>query len=133
MFGLFFLLLTTAKADPQFTALDQGEPAPFSGRLFNDEAVTKLIVEDKFKVEQCNLQIDYEKKKLEALHKYEIDKVSIELKSQIKILETKVDLRDQRIKQLEELSKPIKPIYYIAGGFLVGAGATIGITYAVNQ
>ena len=133
MFGLFFLLLATAKADPQFTALDQGEPAPFSGRLFNDEAVTKLIVEDKFKVEQCNLQIDYEKKKLEALHKYEIDKVSIELKSQIKILETKVDLRDQRIKQLEELSKPIKPIYYIAGGFLVGAGATIGITYAVNQ
>ena len=133
MFGLFFLLLATAKADPQFTALDQGEPAPFSGRLFNDEAVTKLIVEDKFKVEQCNLQIDYEKKKLETLHKYEIDKIAIELNSQIKILENKVDLRDQRIKQLEKLSKPIKPIYYIAGGFLVGTAATIGITYAVNQ
>lgn len=131
MLGLLFISL--AFAEPQFTGLKEGEPAPFAGRLFNDEAVAKLIIEDKFKVEQCNLQIEYEKKKIEALHKYQIDKVSIELNSQIKILESKVDLRDQRIKELEKLSKPIKPIYYIAGGFLVGAGATIGITYAVNQ
>ncbi len=133
MFGLFFLLLTSAKADPQFTALDQGEAAPFAGRLFNDEAVTKFVIEDKFKVEQCNLQIEYEKKKLEALHQYEIDKVRIELKSQVAILENKVSLRDDRIQDLEKLSKPIKPIYYLLGGFVVGSGATIGITYAVNQ
>ena len=131
MLGLLFISL--ASAEPHFTTLAEGEQAPFAGRLFNDEAVTKLIVEDKFKVEQCNLQIDYEKKKLEALHQYDIDKVRIELNSQIKILENKVDLREQRIHELERLSKPIKPIYYIAGGFLVGAGATIGITYAVNQ
>ena len=131
MLGLLFISL--ALAEPQFTNLQEGEPAPFPGRLFNDDAVTKLIIEDKFKVEQCDLQIDYEKKKLEAIHQYDIDKVKIELNSQIKILENKVDLREQRIAELEKLSKPIKPIYYIAGGFLVGAGATIGITYAVNQ
>ena len=66
---LGFLLMTSfAYADPQFVKLEEGESAPFTGRLFNDEAVTKLVVEDKFKVEQCDLQIDYEKKKLEALH-----------------------------------------------------------------
>ena len=131
MLGLLFISL--ALAEPQFTTLVEGDQAPFAGRLFNDEAITKLIVEDKFKVEQCNLQIDYENKKLEALHQYDIDKVRIELNSQIKILENKVELREQRIQDLEKLSKPIKPIYYIAGGFLVGAGTTIGITYAVNQ
>jgi hypothetical protein len=123
--------MTTAFADPQFTTLEKGEQAPFSGRLFNDEAVTKIVVEDKFKVEQCNLQIDYEKRKLEALHKYNLDKLEIELKSEISILKTKVELRDERIKDLEKLSKPIKPILYVAGGFLVGAGSTIGILYAV--
>jgi hypothetical protein len=128
---LSFLLMTTAFADPQFTTLEKGEQAPFSGRLFNDEAVTKIVVEDKFKVEQCNLQIDYEKRKLEALHKYNLDKLEIELKSEISILKTKVELRDERIKDLEKLSKPIKPILYVAGGFLVGAGSTIGILYAV--
>jgi len=131
---LGFLLMTSfAYADPQFVKLEEGESAPFTGRLFNDEAVTKLIVEDKFKVEQCDLQIDYEKKKLEALHSYEIDKVRIELNAKNTILENKVSLRDDRIKELEGLSKPIKPIYYMLGGFVVGTGATIGITYAVNQ
>ena len=133
MFGLFFLLLAPANANPQFATLDQGEPAPFAGRLFNDAAVTKLIVEDKFKVEQCNLQIDYEKQKLVVLHQYDIDKVRIELTSQVKILENKIDYREQRIKELEKLNHPIKPIYYILGGFIIGTGSTIGITYAVNQ
>ena len=131
MLGLLFISL--AFAEPQFTTLAEGEQAPFPGRLFNDEAVTKLIIEDKFKVEQCDLQIAYEKKKLKALHEYDIDIARIELNSQIKILENKVELREQRIKDLEKLSKPIKPVYYIVGGFLVGTGATIGITYAVNQ
>ena len=96
MLGLLFISL--AFAEPQFTTLAEGESAPFAGRLFNDEAVTKLIVEDRFKVEQCNLQIDYEKKNLKALHQYEIDKARIELNAQISILENKVTLRDDRIK-----------------------------------
>lgn len=131
MLGLLFMSL--AFAEPQFTTMEIGDQAPFAGRLLNDEAVTKFVIEDKFKVEQCNLQIEYEKKKLEALHQYEIDKVRIELKSQVAILENKVSLRDDRIQDLEKLSKPIKPIYYLLGGFVVGSGATIGITYAVNQ
>jgi len=128
---LGFLLMSLAFAEPQFTQLKEGEQAPFDGRLLNDEAIVKLAVEDKFKVQQCDLQIDYEKQKLEALHKFEIKKVKIELNAQNQILENKVALRDDRIKELEKLSKPIKPVYYVAAGFLVGAGSTIGILYAV--
>ena len=53
MFSLFFLL-SNAYAEPQFTKLEAGESAPWAGRLFNDEAISKLIVTDKFKVEECN-------------------------------------------------------------------------------
>ena len=64
---LGILLSALCFAEPQFVALAAGEIAPFSGRLLNDEAIAKIGVEDAFKVEQCNLQINYEleKQKLE--------------------------------------------------------------------
>jgi len=128
---LGFLLLSLAWAEPQFTQLKEGEPAPFDGRLLNDEAIVQIAVTDKYKVQQCDLQIVYERQKLEALQKFEIEKAKIELNAQYQIYENKVALRDVRIKELEKLSKPIQPVFVAAAGFLVGAGSTIGILYAV--
>ena len=56
---LGILLSALCFADPQFVTLEEGEAAPFAGRLLNDEAIAKISVEDTFKVEQCNLQINY--------------------------------------------------------------------------
>ncbi len=128
---LGFLLMSLAFAEPQFTVLKQGETAPFDGRLLNDDAIVQIAVTDKYKVQQCDLQITYEKQRLTTLHQLEVEKAKIQADAQVKILETKIELRDNRIKDLEKLSKPIKPILYVAGGFLVGAGTTIGILYAV--
>tara|TARA_A100001515_G_scaffold144889_1_gene150569 strand:+ start:5762 stop:6154 length:393 start_codon:yes stop_codon:yes gene_type:complete len=128
---LGFLLLSLAHADPQFTQLKEGDVAPFDGRLLNDEAIVKLSIEDKFKVQQCDLQIEYEKQKLKELNELNLQKTTIELNSQIKILNEKVSLRDERIKEIENLSKPLKPISYAAGGFLLGTATTISILYAV--
>ena len=128
---LGFLLMSLAFAEPQFAELSEGELAPFAGRLLNDEAIIKIAVEDKFKVQQCEIQIDYEKQKLNSLNDLELQKVKIDLNSQVDILNQKVIIRDDRIKELERLSKPIRPILYVASGFLVGAGTTIGILYAV--
>ena len=124
MLGFFLMALA-------FAELEKGQEAPFSGRLLNDEAIVKLAVEDKFKLQQCDLQIDYEKQKLSALNNLELEKTKIDLSAQINILDQKVLLRDKRIEELEKLSKPIKPILYVSAGFLVGAGTTIGILYAV--
>ena len=128
---LGFLLLSLAWAEPQFTQLKAGDIAPFDGRLLNDEAIVKLAVEDQFKVQQCELQIDYEKQKLGAVHKLDVQKVKVDFGAKVNILENKVELRNERIEDLEKLSKPIKPVFYVASGFLVGAGTTIGILYAV--
>ena len=130
MLGL--LLSALCFADPQFLVLDEGEAAPFPGRLLNDEAITKLAVEDSFKVEQCNFQINYEleKQKLELELKFEKEKIRLETDK--KILEEKVRLRDQTIVQLKDLRKPWPPVFYVSGGFFVGAATTIAILYAVN-
>ena len=120
-------------ADPQFAVLEEGEPAPFAGRLLNDEAVVKLSIEDQFKVQQCEIQIDYEQQKLQALHSYEVEKLKIKLESDIKVLENKITLREERIKDLQKLTKPTRPIVLITTGFVVGTVTTIATTYAVNQ
>ena len=129
MLGIF--LCAFAFADPQFTELKQGEVAPFDGRLLNDEAIIKISVEDKFKAQQCDLQIDYAKQKQKALLDLEAEKARIDMEAQVKILEEKVSLRDERIKSLEKLSKPKGQLFYATTGFLVGSAATIGILYAV--
>jgi len=129
---LGILLSALCFADPQFVTLEEGDVAPFSGRLLNDEAIIKLSVEDSFKVEQCNLQINYalEKQKLELELKFEKEKIQLETDKQI--LQEKVKLRDETIKQLQDLRKPWPPVFYASGGFFVGAATTIAILYAVN-
>lgn len=134
MFSLLFLLTAVVTAaDPQFTKLKEGEQAPWDGRLFNDEAVAKFLIEDKFKVEQCNIQTSYELSKLKSSLELDHAKLMIESQTKIAILDQKVELRDQRIKSLEKLKTPPNAFLWSAIGFVVGAGATVGITYAVNQ
>ena len=129
---LGILLSALCFAEPQFVALEEGDTAPFAGRLLNDEAIAKIGVEDSFKVEQCNLQINYalEKQKLELQLKFEKEKIMLESDKQI--LQEKVRLRDQTIKEMQDLRKPWPPVFYASGGFFVGAATTIAILYAVN-
>ena len=133
MFVFYFLLLSISSADPMFTKIEKGELAPWSGRLFNDEAVSQFIVNDKLKVEQCNIQIDYEVQKSKAYLDLNYQKKIIELTTHNQILNDKVLLRDNRIQNLETLKTPPNPFWYTIGGILVGSSITIGITYAVNQ
>ena len=135
MFGLFFLLgvAFAAEPEPQFTKLKKGEVAPWNGRLFNDAAVAKFIVEDKYKIEQCNIITSYELNKQAANLNLAHQKITIDNQTQIKNLQEKVKLRDDRIKELEKIKKPPNAFLWTAAGFLVGAGTTVGITYAVNQ
>ena len=132
MFGLFFLL-SFANAEPEFTKLEKGQPAPWPGRLFNDEAVAKFIIDDKYKIEQCNIQIEYEVSKKTAELDLLYSKKMFDLQAQNRILADRVTLRDDRIKELEKLKTPHNPFWYALGGIVVGSGITIGITYAVNQ
>jgi hypothetical protein len=130
---LGILMSALCFADPQFAALEEGEPAPFAGRLLNDEAIVKISIEDQFKAQQCEIQIEYEKQKLEALHSYELEKLKIKLESDNAILKNKIELRDERIKDLQKLTKPTRPIILITSGFIIGTASTIATTYAVNQ
>ena len=60
---LLFLLMACPVAHaemPEFTTLEKGETAPFTGRLFNDAALAQLIVAKRFENKECELRVAYE-------------------------------------------------------------------------
>jgi len=71
VFGLCFSI--NANADPQFTNLEEGEVAPFAGKLFNYEAVSELIVDKEIADEECELQVQYQLDLQTAQHQLESD------------------------------------------------------------
>jgi len=118
--------------DPQFTTLKKGDTAPFDGRLFNNAAVSKLIVEDRMKIEQCNIQIEYEIGKANAASKYEYDVLYAKSEAADQRLNDVLDIRDEEIKFLRKSYEPPKHQWWLAGGFIIGASSAIGIMYAIS-
>ena len=134
MLGLIILLLAcpVAHADePVFMNIKKGEKALFDGRLLNDAAIAKFIVENKTKVQQCNIQIEYEVGKANANSKYKHDLLTARCEADDQRLQDMISIRDDEIKFLRKSYEPPKDHWWLAGGFVVGAASAIGIMYAV--
>lgn len=135
MLGLMILLLACPVAhaeEPTFKTLKKGEVAPFSGRLLNNAALAKFIIEDRTKVEQCNIQIEYEVGKANATSKYKYDLLTARCEADDQRLQDMIVIRDEEIKFLRKSYEPPKHHWWLAGGFVIGASTAIGIMYAVT-
>ena len=80
---ILLLLCSLAYGEPQFTQLAKGEPAPFSGRLFNDDAVANLIVDKKSIEEACSIEVDFELEKAQAKWNYDYQIMQISLEGKL--------------------------------------------------
>jgi len=126
-------LLSLAFADvPEYTYLERGMEAPFSGRLFNDTASQLLADQVANATDRCLIELDYqvgvalaekeqEIKKLKSQHKYEKD-----------LLEAEAQALETRIEGLEQLKTPPKKKFWYSFGLISGIGITIAIANAVN-
>tara|TARA_Y100001970_G_C14241335_1_gene865075 strand:+ start:613 stop:1038 length:426 start_codon:yes stop_codon:yes gene_type:complete len=133
-FILAFLLVYSPPAnaeEPKFIPLKKGQPAPFEGRLFNNAAVSKFIVEDRLKIEQCNIQIEYEVGNANAKSKYQHDLLTAKCEADDQRLQDMITIRNDEIEFLRKSYKPPKNQWWLAGGFVLGAASAIGIMYAV--
>ena len=63
--------------------LEEGEAAPFHGRLMNDEAVANIIVGKEMSVEQCEIQKELAIATTKAELQLEIDYLKAELETEI--------------------------------------------------
>ena len=116
-----FLLLAGALAwgsNPEYTYLNEGEVAPFNGRLMSDAAIDLITQEIVKGPEECRIEMQYQLAMLE------------EDKNQIH--DAKISEQQKRIQELEELKTPPKWRLWFGLGLITGVGTTIAIANAVN-
>ena len=135
MFSLILLLLGCPVAhaeEPSFTPVQEGDVVPFDGRLFNDAAVAKLLVDKQFEGKQCELRVDYEVGLMRTKEQYKYDILLAKSEAADIRLNDLIIIRDEELKFLRKQYEPSKNHWWVAGGFILGAATSIGIMHAVK-
>ena len=128
---IFLLSLAFADA-PEYTYLERGMEAPFSGRLFNNTASQLLADQVANATDRCQIEMDYQVGITLAEKEEEIRKLKSSHKFEVQILEAEVQALETRIEGLEELKTPPKKKFWFSLGLISGIGITIAIAQAVN-
>jgi hypothetical protein len=130
---MLLFLLSTALAEPLMVHLEEGETAPFDGRLMNDEAVANIIAGREMSVQQCEIQKELAISLTKADLQLEIDYLNAELETETEKNATLLELRDQEISSLRKEIRPNKTMWAFFGGFLLASGTSLGTYYAVRE
>ena len=117
---------------PEYTYIEAGEPAPFSGRLFNDAAADILAEQIEMGPKECQINLEYQLGVQQTEHRQAIEKLKSSHKFEIQILEAEVKAKETRIESLEELKTPPKKKFWFSLGLITGVATTIAIANAVN-
>ena len=125
MILLFSLLFAE---EPKYKDLKKGDMAPWDGRLLNEPAMRILVEDSATKDLVCEAKTAYELNKLRIEEKYKYDVLKVKTDAEINKLNELIKLQDEHIKQL----RPQNNIWPVVGGFIAGAGISIGIMYAVK-
>ena len=130
---MLLFLLSVATAEPLMVHLKEGNPAPFSGRLMNDEAVANIIAGREMSVEQCEIQKELVVSLTKAELQLEIDYLKAELETEKEKNVTLLEIRDQEIESLRSQMKPNKTMWAFFGGFMLASGTSLGTYYSVRE
>ena len=126
-------LLSLAFADiPEYTYVEIGEPAPFSGRLFNDDASQLIADQIAEASDKCIIELDYQVGMVLAKKNEEIQEIRSEHLYQKEVLASKIEEQQERIEKLEELKTPPKKQLWFSLGLVSGIAITISIAKAVQ-
>jgi hypothetical protein len=133
LIGFLFAWSNSAYGEePKYIKLNKGQQAPFDGRLLNDAAVNKLIVDNRLKAEQCNVEIDYHKNRTKAEEKYKLDLQVAKCEAADERLNNIIEIRNDRIAELQKQIKPNRSSWWLTGGFIAGVATSISIMKAVK-
>jgi len=130
---MIWLFTALAFAQPLMTPLSEGDPAPFSGRLFNDEAVVSIITMKEFAEEQCTINAALDFSLQLAEKQRQIDYLKIEKAALQKKYDAMIEIKDEEIDVLRRNSNTKRSTWIFLGGFVLGTSASLLTYYAANQ
>ncbi len=137
---LVFILVCCENAEAsegKFTFIQQGRQAPFTGTLFDPTATAKIMANRKFLKEEYELKLGFELQKRQKQFDLDLTQLNITLNTEREGFQKTLEVKNKEIEQLNRIIAK-KPgtnalLWGIIGGFAVGVGTTVGITYAVNK
>ena len=125
---IFCAMPAVAYADEpeqKITTLRKGQPAPFSGTLFNTAAAARLQVDLQFTEEACKLETQRELGLLKSKLQLDIDLLKAQLSSQQQLHQDVLLIKNDQIKFLEGYSLEAK--WYESNEFWLVTGLVAGI------
>lgn len=125
------------ESKPQFTKVNSGEVAPFTGYLFTPEAISKVVSKSEEAVNkvraECTASTDSLQLDLKRAAELSAATIASKERSIIEITESKkreLEERNRQIKLLE--GDKVFGNFLIAGSFVAGIALTVGIVYITN-
>ena len=137
-FGLVFPAPIFAQGleEAKYTHLDAGEIAPFTGTLFNPLALSQLITDNEFSIEECDLEIEYQVSKARNEMQLQLDSLQISYDALEEKHQLLMDIKNSEIDTYREmaLDQPNKNNqWWLVGGVVVGIGLSLGTFYATTN
>ena len=125
---MIFLLPILFAEEPKYKEMKTGETVPWDGRLLNESAMRILVEDAATKDLMCEAKTEFQLNNLKIEEKYRYDVLKVQTDAEINKLNELIILQDEHIKQL----KPTNNVLPVVGGFVIGAGISIAIMYAVK-
>lgn len=131
---LLIIFPLTAVADlPQVAPLNEGDPAPYSGVLYNAVAVAETIAQREALIAQHSLNLEILEERLRAELGLTIDNLQADLDSYEKKYNSMVEIKDEQIRNLQEVALAKgNSSWWFVGGIGSGILLTIGVVYALK-
>ena len=128
---LISLLPALCFAQGKVAVIKKGQAAPFDGILMDKEAEATTTAKRESAVKICEIEKDYETKKIKTECEFNKRLLMIEKEAEQKKYNSLMDLKSAEIKRLEDSLKKTDKTDYIrwwfAGGVLAGIGLSVGI------
>tara|TARA_R110000824_G_scaffold147030_2_gene316383 strand:+ start:1824 stop:2240 length:417 start_codon:yes stop_codon:yes gene_type:complete len=127
---LLMLSLSANATEPaKFSILEYKAPAPFSGVLFDEKAMAKLLADYDLAMYACDIKTDYQLKIQKEEYVFKLENLKIEHKALTDEYDLFIIQKDKEINILVDSLKKTSPRHkwlYFAGGILVGTAASYG-------
>ena len=128
---ILFLMSGLAFAGPDFVSVEEGQPAPISGKILTNEALAEILSQHQREVQQCEIDANSSFEKYQANQDLKYDLLQIKYDSETEMYKNMIQIRDAQIKK--DKKKDVWQRWATYGAFTLGVGTTIAITYSVNQ
>ena len=125
---MMFLFSLLFAEEPKYKEMKTGETVPWNGRLLNEAAMRILIEDVATKDLMCEAKTEFQLNNLRIQEKYRYDVLKVQTDAEIEKLNELITLQSEHIDEL----RPQNNIWPLIGGFIAGAGISVGIMYAVK-